>query len=43
MPYYAKQLALEMLRASVIAVLGVLLKELANTLHQRIEIDEDFR
>jgi len=44
MSYYAKQLGMEMLKAALIAVMGVLLKELASTLHQRIEVEpEDWR
>lgn len=44
MGHYANQLAMEMLKAALIAVMGVLLKELASTLHQRIEVEpEDWR
>lgn len=41
MGHYANQLAMEMLKAALIAVLGVMLKELANILHQRIELESE--
>lgn len=44
MSYYAKRLGSEILKAAMIAVMGVLLKELAATLQQRIEVEpEDWR
>tara|TARA_R110001592_G_scaffold26412_8_gene98989 strand:- start:3835 stop:3969 length:135 start_codon:yes stop_codon:yes gene_type:complete len=44
MTYYAKRLGAEVLKAALIAIMGVLLKELASTLNQRIEDDqEDWR
>lgn len=38
MSLFARRLGLELLKAALVAMLGVLLKELAESLHERIDL-----
>lgn len=41
MPDFAKQLALQMAQAALMAVMGVLIKELAGRLHQHFDLHNE--